>query len=124
MSGTALDDYTNFSCAFTNLLWYIDPHYNKLKSRIRCTFLEVTVKKLMNFKKSSEHGHKTKPITSTDAHIKVNNLLEYLDRSYFSRPHMNLLKEHVYAVSEAVSKYLEYLDNQVTRTTEAQNNRD
>ena len=36
---------------------------------------------------------------------------------------MNLLKEHVYAVCEAVSKYLEYLDNQVTRTAEAQNNR-
>ena len=36
---------------------------------------------------------------------------------------MNLLKEHVYAVCETVSKYLEYLDNQVTRTAEAQNNR-
>ena len=36
---------------------------------------------------------------------------------------MNLLKEHVYAVTEAVSKYLGYLDNQVTRTTEVQNNR-
>ena len=36
---------------------------------------------------------------------------------------MNLLKEHVYAVCEAVSKYLEYLDNQVTRTTSAQSNR-
>ena len=36
---------------------------------------------------------------------------------------MNLLTEHVYAVSEAVSKYFEYLDNQVTRTTKVQNNR-
>ena len=36
---------------------------------------------------------------------------------------MNLLKEHVYAVCEAFSMYLEYLFNQVTRTTEAQNNR-
>ena len=36
---------------------------------------------------------------------------------------MNLLKEHVYAVCEAVLKYLEYLDNQVTRNTAAQSNR-
>ena len=73
----------------------------------------------MNFNKPSEHGHKVKPINSLDAHIKVNNLFEYLDRSYFSKSHMNLLKEHVYAVCEAVSKYLECLENQVTRTTEA-----
>ena len=33
---------------------------------------------------------------------------------------MNLHKEHVYAVCEALAKYLEYLGNQVTRT-EAQN---
>ena len=33
---------------------------------------------------------------------------------------MNLLKEHVYAVCEAVSKYLEYLGNQVTTTAESQ----
>ena len=32
---------------------------------------------------------------------------------------MNPFKERVYAVCEAVSKDLEYLDNQVTRTTEA-----
>ena len=76
----------------------------------------------MNLNKPSEPGHKAKPINSLDAHIKVNNLLEYLDQSYFSKQHMNLLKEHVHAVCEAVSKYLDYLDNQVTRTTEAQNN--
>ena len=58
-----------------------------------------------------------------DAYVKVDNLLEYLDRSHFSKQHMNLLTEHVYAVSEAVSKYFEYLDNQVTRTTKVQNNR-
>ena len=73
----------------------------------------------MNFNKPSEHGHEAQPINSTDTHIKVNNLLEYLDRSYFSKPHMNLLKEHVYALYEASSKYFEYLDNQVSRTTEA-----
>ena len=61
--------------------------------------------------------------TYYDAHIKVDNLLEYLDWSYFSKQHMNLLKEHVYAVSEAFSEYLKYLGNQVTRTTEVQNNR-
>ena len=108
--GTAFDDYKNFSCAFSNLLWYIDPHHNKLKLRNRCTFPEVTVKNLMNFNKPSEQEHKAKPINSTDAHIKVNNLSQYLDRSYFSKPHLNLLKKHVYTVCEAVSKYLEYLD--------------
>ena len=124
MLGTALDNCTtNFSFAFTNLLWYIDPHYNKLKSRSRCTFPEVTVKNFMNFNNPSEHRHNAKPINSSDARIKVNNLLEYLDRLYFSKPHMNLLKEHLYTVCEAVSKYLEYLDDQLTRTTEAQNNR-
>ena len=64
-----------------------------------------------------------KPIHSTDAHIKVNDLLEHLDRSYFSKQHMNLLKEHVCALCKVVSMYLEYLDNQVTKTTEAKNNR-
>ena len=28
-SGAALDDYTNILCVFTNLLWHIDPHFNK-----------------------------------------------------------------------------------------------
>ena len=36
---------------------------------------------------------------------------------------MNLLKEHVYTVTEAFSRDLEYLGNQVSRTTEVQNNR-
>ena len=76
----------------------------------------------MNFNKPNEYRHKAKPINSADAHVKVNNLFEYLDW-YFSKPHMNLLNEHVYAVCESVSKYLEYLDNQVTRTTEAENKR-
>ena len=88
----------------------IDPHYNKLKSRNRCTFPEITVKNLINFNKPSEHGHKAKPINSTYANIKANDLLKYLDQLYFSKPHMNLLKEHVYALREAVSKFLEYLD--------------
>ena len=79
MLGTTLDDYTKFLCAFTNLLWYIDSHHNKLKSVGGCTFPEVIVKNLMNFNKPSEHGYKAKPINSSDAHIKVNNLLEYLD---------------------------------------------
>ena len=61
--------------------------------------------------------------TYYDVHINVDNLLEYLDQSYFSKQLVNLLKEHVYAVSEAALKYLEYSDNQVTRTTEVQNNR-
>ena len=61
----------------------------------------------------------TRPNQSTLLTLKVNNLLQYLDRSYFLKPHMNLLKEHVYALCEASSKYFEYLDNQVSRTTEA-----
>ena len=75
----------------------------------------------MNFNNPNEHGHKGQTNNSTGAHIRVNNLLEYLDRSYFSKPHINLLKEHVYRVCEAASKYLKYLDNQVTKTTEANN---
>ena len=121
--GTALDDYANFLCMFTSLIWYIDPHYNNLKSRSYCTFPEITLKNLMNFNKPSEYEHKAKPINFSEAHTKVNNPFEYLDQSYFSKPHMNLLKEHIYTAYEAVSKYLEYLDNQVTRTTETQNNR-
>ena len=75
----------------------------------------------MDFNKPSEHGHKAKPINSSDAHVKVNNFLKYLDRSYFLKPHMNLPKEHINTVCKAVSKYLEYIGNQVTRTSEAQN---
>ena len=75
VSGTALDGHTNYSCVFTNLLWYIDPHYNKLKSRNRCNFPEIAVKNLY-LNKPSEHGHKAKQINSTDAHIKMNNFLE------------------------------------------------
>ena len=50
VSGTALDGYTKFLHAFTNLLWYIDPHYNKLKSRSHFTFSEVTIKKCQQAK--------------------------------------------------------------------------
>ena len=68
-----------FLCAFTNLLWYINSGYNRLKSVDGCTFPEVIVKNLMSFNKPSEHGYKAKPINSSDVRIKVNNLLEHLD---------------------------------------------
>ena len=65
VSGTALGDYTNFLCAFfTSLLWYIDPHYNKIKSRSCSIFPEVTGKYLINFNKPNEHTHKAKTINS------------------------------------------------------------
>ena len=34
---------------------------------------------------------------------------------------MDLIKGRIYAVCKTVSKYLEYLDNQLTRATEAGN---
>ena len=108
MSGTALSYYTKFSCALTNSLWYIDPHYNKLKWIRGCTFCKVILKKLINLNKPSERERKTKTVNCSDARIKVNNLFEYLDRSYFSKPHVDLLKERLYAVCEAFSKYLGY----------------
>lgn len=124
MSGTALDNYTKFLCGFTNLLWYTDPHYNKLKLWGSCTFSEVIVKRLINFNKPSEPGHKAKPIKSSDASVKVNNLIEYLDLSYFSKLQVNLYKLsyiHGMEIRFWKKKYLKYLDKQVTRVTEAQN---
>ena len=122
MLGTGLDDHTNLSCTFGNLLWYIDPHYNELKSRNCCALHEVTLKNVMNFNKPSKHRHKAKTINSTDAHIKVNNLLEYLDQSYFFKTTYESTQRTCIR-SMWSCKYLEYLNNQVSRTTEAQNNR-
>ena len=60
------------------------------------------------------------PSRKGGGHCKVNNL-EYLGQLYFSKPHLHLFKEQSSAVCKIVSKYVEYLDNQVTRATEAQN---
>ena len=64
----------------------------------------------MNFNKPSELER-----NSSDTHIKVLICLS------IQIDHLNLFKKDVYPVCEAVSKYLEYLDNQVTRATEEQN---
>ena len=64
VSENALNEYTNFSSAFTNLLSYVDLHYNNLKLRNHCTFPEVSINNLMNFNKPNAHGHKAKPINS------------------------------------------------------------
>ena len=41
---------------------------------------------------------------------------------YFAKPHMKLLSKHVFSVWEAVSKFLQYLKDQVARTSEVQSN--
>ena len=72
------------SACFYQLIMVHRPSLCKLKSRSGDTFPEFIQKNSMNFNKPSELEHKAKLINSSDTHIKVNNLLEYLDRSFES----------------------------------------
>ena len=56
---TMLSDYEEFIADLCSLLWDINLHYYKLKSRY-CSFPNVVEQKFLNFNKPQSHGHKPK----------------------------------------------------------------
>ena len=60
---TMLSDYEEFIADLCSLLWDIDPHYYKVKSRY-CSFSNFVEQKFLNFSKPQSHGHKLKQLNS------------------------------------------------------------
>ena len=70
---TMLSDYEEFIADLCSLLWDIDPHYYKLKSRY-CSFPSVVEQKFLNFNKLQSHGHKSKKLSIQTFSLKIDKL--------------------------------------------------
>ena len=102
----------------SSVLWEIDPHYHKLQARGK-NFPNIVVKRLLNFNKPSQHGHKVKPLSSGMLKIAVDILSVYVDRKYMEHSHMTRLKEIITQVCDSIDGYIKILDEQNERTKKA-----
>ena len=82
-----LTDYDKLVKYFSELLWEIDPHYHKLKTR-GMLFLKSVEKNFLGFNKPASHGHAPKRLSSESLSLKVQNLYQYTDRNYMDSSHM------------------------------------
>ena len=110
-----LTDYEKLVKYFSELLWEIDPHYHKLKTR-GMPFLESVEKNFLGFNKPASHGHAPKRLSSEPLSLKVQNLCQYTDRNYMDSSHVKPLKEMLLTVAEKVTAYLTQLEEQNVRT--------
>ena len=106
-----LTDYEKLVKYFSELLWEIDPHYHKLKTR-GMPFLESVEKNFLGFNKPASHGHAPKRLSSESLSLKLQNLYHYTDRNYMDSSHMKPLKEMLLTVAEKVTVYLTQLEEQ------------
>ena len=108
---TMLSDYEEFIADLCSLLWDINLHYYKLKSRY-CSFPNVVEQKFLNFNKPQSHGHKPKQLSIQTLSLKIDELRLHLYRGYMNGIHMTLLRNIVKGICDSLDKYIDYLKKQ------------
>ena len=108
---TMLSDYEEFITNLCSLLWDIDSHYYKLKSRYH-SFPNIVEQKFLNFNKLQSHGHKSKQLSIQTLSLKIDKLWTHLDWGYMNGMHMTLLKNIVKGICDSINKYVDYLKKQ------------
>ena len=61
VKGAILEDFEKLVAKSCALLWEIDPHYYKLKTR-GCSYLNIIEKSFLGFNNPQSHGHKAKQL--------------------------------------------------------------
>ena len=99
-----------------SLLWDIDSHYYKLKSRYH-SFPNVVEQKFLNFNKLQSHQHKPKQLSIQTLSLKIDKLRTHLDRGYMNGTHMTLLRNIVKGICDSLNKYVDYLKKQAVEVS-------
>ena len=113
---TMLSDYEEFITNLFSLLWDIDSHYYKLKSRYH-SFPNVVEQKFLNFNKLQSHQHKPKQLSIQTLSLKIDKLRTHLDRGYMNGTHMTLLRNIVKGICDSLNKYVDYLKKQAVEVS-------
>ena len=100
---TMLSDYEEFIADLCSLLWDINPHYYKLKSRY-CSFPNIVEQKFLNLNKPQSHGHKPKQLSIQTLSLKIDELRLHLDRGYMNGMHMTLLRNIAKGICDSLNK--------------------
>ena len=115
VKGTNLDDYSNMITTYASVLWEIDQHYEKLRSR--GNHFSDDAKQFLYFNTPKSHGHAVKKIDTIILNHKISELVIHLERKYMYLQHMKPIKNVVESVCIAITEYLEYLETQCKRNT-------
>ena len=116
---TMLSDYEEFIADLCSLLWDINLHYYRLKSRY-CSFPNVVEQKSLNFNKPQSHGHKPKQLSIQTLSLKIDELRLHLYRGYMNGIHMTLLRNIVKGICDSLDKYIDYLKKQAIEVSKNQ----
>ena len=108
-------DYEQFLNELSSILWEIDPHYAKLKSRGK-SFPRIVKTKFLNFNQPEKHKHKAKPLSSQTMKLRVETFQKYLERKYMMPGHMKGLHDLVSAIFKSLYECTKSLDAQNNRT--------
>ena len=114
---TSLDDFTVCLESFSKLLWELDPHYYKFKSR-GINFTKEVEKNLLGFNDPKRHGHTVKPIKIESLMSKATNLTLHLERKYMFSSHMKPIADIISSVVDGVCRFSEYMQAQNIRVSE------
>ena len=112
---TSLDDFTKCLQLFSELLWEVDPHYEKIKTCVGRFPAIVVEKNLMGFNEPKRHRHTVKPMDISSLISKVTKLTIYLERKYMFSSHMKLIVDIISSVCKCICKYNDYLQVQRIR---------
>ena len=90
VKGTSLPDYIKMIVTFASVLWEVDPHYEKLKSR--GYVFSDNAKLFLNFNNPKSHGHSARNLNTSFLGQKVSELMVYIERKYMHLQHMKPLR--------------------------------
>ena len=102
-----LTDYDKLVKYFSELLWEIDPHYHKLKTR-GMLFLKSVEKNFLGFNKPASHGHAPKRLSSESLslhlHEGAKSLSVYRQKLYgfFTHEIMKILSSETFLPTHRV----------------------
>ena len=120
VQGVYLTEYVDAIQTFSDILWEIDLHYQKLVTR-RYLFPDAIVDNFLGFNDSKLHGHAVKPFNKNSLSLKITKLLTLSDRRFMRQQHMKPFVDMINQVCNSISKYIDYLDEQSIRTSESRN---
>ena len=118
---TSLGDFTKRSQLFSELLWEVDPHYEKIKARVS-RFTAIVEKNLLGFNEPRTHGHTVKQIYISFLISKVTKLTIYSERKYMFSSHMKPLVGSISSVCKCICNYNDYLQVQRIRASKNREN--
>ena len=86
VQGVYLTEYVDAIQTFSDILWEIDPRYQKLVTR-RNLFPDAIVDNFVGFNDPKLHGHAVKPFNKNSLSLKITKLLALSDRKFMRQQH-------------------------------------